>query len=395
MHIWWALQILEGNLSIMLGRPSLVVEDYFSTPLPLPVSIEKVSDEPLSSCWHNRGRGARTHDNTAEPAPTTTEPCNSGSLLRCMAKLTMIGQRAMIGIYSAKLMAKSWKDMQGTIASLCGELETWAATLPSGLNFAQPNSSGNFRRELLIVHMSYIRVKIIITRPCLCRLDSRIANQTKFSDEFNKKMARVCVNAAKELANILSGQADAAYLYQIGPWWSMTHHLMQSLTVLLLELSYSTADISGNEDILPKIKTLVRWLRILKKKDRVAERAYDVAFGVLQSLAFRLETDISDLLPEDDASFSATPTSQHQSVIGDHERIQRSLIDEFNCNSGISHQSTFAFPLWLNDGDSDVPKFTDPAENSPLGLGVCGPPFSNPFGTAHNDENSNFSEFLA
>jgi hypothetical protein len=174
----------------------------------------------------------------------------------------------------------------------------------------------------------------------------------------------------------------------------MVHHLMQSLTVLLLKLSYSTVDIFGSEGILSKIKTLIRSLRILKKKDRVAGRASDVAFSVLQSLAFRLEMEISDLLQED-SSFSATPASQHQSVIRDHERIQRSLIDKFNCGSGISHQSTFVFPLRLDDGDSEVLEFMDPMGISPLGLGVYGPPFSNPLGTAHNDENPNFLEIPA
>lgn len=223
--------------------------------------------------------------------------------------------------------------MPRTVSGLCGELETWITTLPLDLNFTSPNNSGHFMHERQIVHMSYIRVKILITRPCLCRLDSRISEQSKVSDVFNKEMVRMCVDAAKTFTDILPDYTTAAQSIQAGPWWYLVHHVMQALKALLLELSYGTVHVPESGDILLKIKMLIRRLRMLKEKDRVALRAYDVAFGILKGLAFRLQEDIFDLLQED-VSLLETSTSQSQFVTGNYGRL--------DYDDGMSHNSMFA-----------------------------------------------------
>jgi hypothetical protein len=343
VHIWWALQILEGSLSIMLGRPSLVVEDIYSTPLPLPVSMEQLTDDKMAGYWNNHGGRDKVYDDNAAGVDLSTfETCNAGSLLRCLANLSKMEQRTITGLYSARLMSKSWQDTQRTMAGLWDELEMWAVNLPLGLNFTQPIVGGSFMRERFILQMSYIRVKILITRPCLCRLDKRIPEQTKDSSNFNNKMARNCVRAAKTFTDILPVQASAAYLYRIGPWWSMTHHLMQALTVLLLELSYDTVHDPESEAIVPRVKKLIRWLRVLKRSNRVAGRAHDLGFGVLQDLSSRLNIDISDLL-QGNSPPPARPSSQSSSTTDYHDQFQQSLTGVVNYDSRMSHQSTFAF----------------------------------------------------
>jgi hypothetical protein len=146
---WWALQTFEGSLNMMLGRPSPVAEDYCSTPLPLPVSMEQSPMENMAFYWNNRGRGGKFYDDNAAgfdlPFP---ELYGTGSLLRCLVNITNIGQRAMTGLYSARITNKSWKDVQGTIAGLCNELD-----------FTQPNNGGGFTRERLIVQISYLGLR--------------------------------------------------------------------------------------------------------------------------------------------------------------------------------------------------------------------------------------------
>lgn len=373
----------------MLGRPSLVVEDYYSTPLPLPASIEQLSDDDVAFYWNDHGRKGKVYDdNAAGFDPPISEPCNAGSFLRCLANLSKIGQNTIIGLYSARLTSKSWKDTQGVIAGLCNELEMWAANLPPGLNFTQPNIGGGFMRERFIVQMSYIRVKILVTRPCLCRLDNRISEQTKVSSDFNNEMARKCVSAAKTLTDILPGQANAAYLYQIGPWWSMTHHLMQALTVLLLELSYDAVHDPESEEILPKVKKLIRWLRVLKRNDRVAGRAHDLAFEVLQDLASRLNIDMSDFLQEETRS-PARANSQSSSAMDVHEPMQQFFTGEMSYDSGLSQQSMFAFPPSTCQEGLQAPEVTGSAFNMPLGPGAPGNSF---FRTSHDEQNPLFSQ---
>lgn len=366
----------------MLGRPSIIFEEHYSTPLPLPVAIEQLaadeSEESSASYWANQYKEAGPYNSNARNAATILPPSNTGSLLRCMAEISIIGQRAMTGVYSARVAIKSWKNMQGTIAGLCGELESWLTTLPPDLNFTLPNTSGHFMRERQILHMNFIRTKILITRPCLCRLDSRIPNQSKVSDVFNKEMARTCVDAARTFTDILPDITNVAQCVQAGPWWSLVHHIMQALTVLLLEMSYGTVHMPDSGDILPRVKVLIRWLRTLQEKDRVAVRAYDVAFGILQNLACRLQEDVSDLMQED-ASMSGTGTSQSQFVTEPY--------GQFDYDEDMSHSSLFASQPPLSQGDPQVPAFGVTFGTSPQRVTVSGSSSSNPFGTAHDEQN--------
>jgi hypothetical protein len=396
VQTWWALQTFEGSLCTMLGRPSSVAEEYCSVPLPLPAPMEQLADENTASYWNDRKEdgGKIYNDNAAGFDPPRSELCSAGSFLRCLVNINKIGQNAMISLYSATPMSKSWKDTQEKIAGLCNELETWATNLPMGLNFTQPTIDGGFMRERLMLQMSYIRAKILITRPCLCRLDERIPEQTKHSSDFNDEMARSCVSAAKTLADILPVQASAAYLYQTGPWWSMTHHLMQALTVLLLELSCDSVHDPESEEILPKVKKLIRWLRVLRKNDEVAGRAHDVGFGVLQDLASRTDTDtdISDLLQED-APPPARSNSQNSSATSVCDHFQQSFTGVFNCDSGMSRQSMFAFSPRTDQGGLQVAEAAGSASNLPVGLETPGISFGNVFSTLYDERDHIFSHF--
>ncbi|KAF9694971.1 hypothetical protein EKO04_007079 [Ascochyta lentis] len=384
VHAWWALYTLEASMGIIVGRPSLVAGDYYSTPLPLPVSTDQLLDEALVSRLTEQARGTGIYDNVSEPRSASSEPSNAGSFLKCMAHISMIAQRAMIGLYAAKVTTKSWKSVQGTIAGLYDELELWATNLPSGISFLQPENRASFIRERFILQTNYIRIKILITRPCLCRLDSRIPDQTKASNDFNQKMARACIGAAKLFTDILPDPTNTAYLYQIGPWWSMVHHVMQVLTVLLLEISYNTFHLpKDDKGLLPKIKTLVRWLRMLKVKDRVAGRAHEVAFGVLQGLASRTNSDISDLLQEDvaDSSLRPIPIPQSQSVTEDHDMV----LGENDYNNQTMNSSMFAFPPVSYQGDPSLPEFLGSTGTLFSEAQTSHPPFGNAFDNIHDE----------
>lgn len=389
VHIWWGLQTFEGSLSIMLGRPSLILDDHCSTPLPLPVSMDQLSEETLSSYWQDAKRGFHIYDDAFAPDPWPAGPSNAGSLLRCLANLWKIEQRSMTALYSTKVVVKSWKDIQETISSLGRDLEVWEASLPSDLRPAQPDSTASYQRERVIVHMSYIRVKILVTRPCLCRVDNRVPGQTEVSKNFDRRMARVCVLAAQELTDVLPEQATAAFLYQIGPWWSMVHHLMQATTVLLLELSYGSIHFSEQkEEILSKVKVLVRSLRTLGKKDEVAGRAHGVAFGAFQDLASRLEIDISDML-QGDADSQETSTSRHRPTTGDDDQVPQSLFEELTHGSGTSHQPMFTFPLNVFKGEVRTSEF----DGTPSKMfRMSEESFGNTFGTAHDEQYPSFAE---
>ncbi|KAK7177687.1 hypothetical protein PSPO01_16265 [Paraphaeosphaeria sporulosa] len=311
MHMWWGTCCLEGIISVIIGRPSLLVEDYCSVPLPLSLTTEQLADSTLADQSHEGYRVTDLHRPSSQAGLAISEPSNAEAYLKSTVQIVLIAQRAMAQLYSAKVVTRSWKQVQQTISALCNELEAWSASLPYGLDFTRPNANADFRRERLILNMQYIECKLLITRPCLCRLDSRITNQTKASDNFNKKTALVCVKAAKALTDLLPDLVDSVVLYQTGPWWALVHSLMQALTVLLLEMSYGAVHLrEDSNEVLLSAKKLIRCLRTMKGSDPMAERAYTLAFGILQKLAPRIKADISDLLSEDAAcSEQGTVTS--------------------------------------------------------------------------------------
>ncbi|KAH7111093.1 hypothetical protein B0J11DRAFT_447771, partial [Dendryphion nanum] len=151
--------------------------------------------------------------------------------------------------------------------------------------------------ERLILEMHYLGTKILITRPCLCRRDARLANQLNTSGDFDRQISQACVGAAKAMANLLPDQYDPHYLYRNGPWWCVIHNLMQSLVVLFLEMAYGNV-LSYNEEILPFTKKLIRGLRAMRSNNQIAKRAYNVAIGILQKLAGQVDADMTDILTE-------------------------------------------------------------------------------------------------
>ncbi|KAF2476525.1 uncharacterized protein BDR25DRAFT_277719 [Lindgomyces ingoldianus] len=330
VRMWWGLYSLERVLSAVSGRPSVVHEVYCSVPLPLPLSTEEMDEATVVAHLDSRARKPGSHDlaysgtgsttssrkGSSIPAWSLSEPSNSGSFLNSWAKLGMITHNTIIGLYSARLVSKSWEDVQKIIVELSQELETWASNLPPGFNFSLPNSDQIFRRERLILEMYYQSTRILITRSCLCRLDRRIENQSEGSNNFNKRTAQSCISAAISVAQLFPDKIEPAKLYQMGPWWSVVHSLMQGLAILLLELSYevthSTQEYQTIQDcqqIASSLHKLMRWLKAMAQNNATAKRAYSVVLGLVQKVIKNVKPEIAELLRNDT---KYTPTFEPQ-----------------------------------------------------------------------------------
>ena len=402
--MWWSLYSIDRIVSTIVGRPSFVIKEYCSVPLPLPLTTEQLLDEDLTNQFHERYRGAGLLHNTSRAASAIGEPSNAGSFLKANVQIGLITQDAMAELYSAKVVAKSWKQVQQAITGLCEQLEAWLVSLPFGLDFSQPSPSTSLQRERLMLQMQYMGTKILITRPCLCRLDRRMPNQSKSSDHFNKHAAQICVDAAVAVAGLLPGEVDTAYLYKSGPWWSTVHNLMQALVVLLLEMSYGAVHFPrGGRQILAPMKKLLGWLRAMSNGNDTAERAYNMASAVLQKLAWKLNVDISDLLREDTAQTrhpAAFHSENQQPAVGPHGQEDSILPTEHAQVFG--EQGMYASDFYGNQ-PGYASMFGVPAvqpQNSPWMVGSTGAGgallpdvsqadamFGNPFVTGCDEEN--------
>jgi hypothetical protein len=148
---------------------------------------------------------------------------------QCIVKLDMITARAVEDLYAPTTVRSSWKAIQSSISELSKDLEIWASNLPSGLqvnNLSQPTAE-HHQKERHILAFHYFSAKILISRPCLCRLDRRIKNETQGSADFNRRTAEICVKNAIAVAHTIPDVTDFLHnqIYEIGPWWSMVYDL--------------------------------------------------------------------------------------------------------------------------------------------------------------------------
>ena len=299
-RIWWGLYSLERILCAITGRPSVGTEAFCSVAFPLPISGDEIDEERIQAQFGSRPQDGRV--NAFSPSDTSSassshgqehqgEAANSGSYLTCTIKLGMITQKALNTLYSPTIISHSWKEVQKRIVNLSEELEIWASRLPPGFNFYQgTNGEQTMGVERNILRIYYHSAKILISRPCLCRIDRRIKNQTQISNDLNQRMATNCVAAAKALTALLPDDMSnkGRRIYEIFPWWAAVHYIMQSLAVLMLDVSYGSEDAPEANESISTIKKLIRWLRALRSNNGMARRAYALAFDLLKKMVIRI-----------------------------------------------------------------------------------------------------------
>lgn len=306
-RLWWAIYTLEESLSTTVGRPSYVSNGNCSTAFPLPLGMEDMPNPETINYFPLPYRKAGIQNLALRLRWSASDLPNSGSYLMALVHLSVITHEVMEKLYSTQVVDKSWQQVQEIITDLCRLLESWSESLPRKLVFDSPVND-EFARERCILRMYHARTKILITRPCLCRLDRRIAVQTKRSNQWDLDIARMCIESAKSLVNAMPDTVDVVHLYQNGPWWSMVHGIMQAAIVLLLELTFGASHLSGHEqDTLRHLKKLLLWLMAMKERNKIAERGYRSIWTIVQKLAPRYQADLSRLL-EQDAQVPIIPT---------------------------------------------------------------------------------------
>lgn len=300
---WWSVYSLERILSAITGRPSIVAEAYCSVILPLPMNAEDIDEATIKARFGRQPRWAFSE--TAAPSETSEasssrgfdnsslDPTNSGSYLASIVKLQYISEKVLHNLYSHSIVSKSWKDVQQSITDLSRDLEMWVTALPPGLNFFQDlDGDQKMQQERNILKVHYLSTKLLTTRPCLCRLDRRISEQTQSSDDFNKRMATTCVGAAKAIAALVPDNMtqNRTLIYAIFPWWAAVHYLVQAMAILMLEMCYEADNPNSEQsETVMSLKKLVETLRELRTSNRMARRAYSIIVDLLKKLVARIK----------------------------------------------------------------------------------------------------------
>ena len=151
VQTWWSLYSLERTLSIITGRPSIIVDSCCSVPLPVAVSEEDPAGE-MEAAHSMRTTNASSStsaifsgsSNIASNAsqisirPRGTQHVNSGLYFRAVVQLSIITQNILTSLYSAGTMIRSPTDIQQDTSLLSQRLDQWASSLPQEIRPDEP-----------------------------------------------------------------------------------------------------------------------------------------------------------------------------------------------------------------------------------------------------------------
>jgi hypothetical protein len=329
-RVWWAVYGLERALAVMTGRPASVVELDCVTPLPLPIDEEALSNpnnalqnEDIVRRMRRRSSQESPHtisSSSSVPSPRArqspggssspnsnqssfdlfkiTPPCQALYFTQTTL-LSAITHDIMCSLYRSSAKLKSWHQIQTTIANLDTKLERWRSGLSSVFDFTRRLRDPQFTRERMILGFLYYSAKMIIHRPCLCRLDQRIFNESNRSKDFNRTAAARCVMAARDMLNLIPDEPNPPGLYAVAPWWCLTHHLTQAATVLIMELFYRSEHMPHEiNEVIFAAKKAVRWLNGMASEGVAARRAWIQCNDLLRKIAPMIGTTM-DGMPTD------------------------------------------------------------------------------------------------
>ncbi|RMZ69507.1 fungal specific transcription factor domain-containing [Pyrenophora seminiperda CCB06] len=303
VRTWWCLHSIECLVSSITGRPPVIANEDCT--VPHPQTMARASDEDSSASQQT----SRIRTRYSPPQNTSSNSSESGRqgtggnhYFVTYINLSLISQKVLLNLYSPRTATQSWEYIQTRITQLLNELDEWSK---SALPLEDIRTSGwshrpDHSRERFLLKIYYWSTMILITRPCLCRIERRIESESGRSVDFNRKTAETCVHAAREMTRLLPDQPDTGFIYSQGPWWDVVHNIMQAMAVLLLEMAYEGKHLADEKaDIITCIKKMMRWLRAMQVSDPVAARAYGVVYKILNTCAPALRAQVKELIADD------------------------------------------------------------------------------------------------
>ncbi|KIW73231.1 hypothetical protein PV04_01365 [Phialophora macrospora] len=329
-RLWWALYTLEHRLCNMTGRVNCIMDDHCTTPLPVPLEEEQFEteegqkllskvrqqgDRAPSSNSHtpsvgstpstDRSRSQTKVDSRSPSMPNTqgghldwakdVQPNGSLYFLH-LVQLTRVTQSIFHNLYNPASVKGTWSEIQAKVKDLDERLELWYSKLPPAFAFRRKQRERGSYEYRLYLGFFYYSTKMIVHRPCLCRLDRKIPGQSSKSLEFNRNSAAACVEAAMEMLQLIPNEPNAVGLIRVGPWWNILHWLVQATTVLMLEISFRANHMPEEaEAILESCKKGIRWLHALAEDNPSAGRAWAMCYALFVEAVKKIGRDVDDL----------------------------------------------------------------------------------------------------
>ncbi|KAL5338675.1 fungal-specific transcription factor domain-containing protein [Aspergillus crustosus] len=338
-RVWWCLYTFEHMLGIMTGRMTGISDGICTTPMPLPVDEDRFQDPSvadllgnlelrrervelaLASCFVRQmplnprnGGPMRTTEKARDVERLRSLPPSTSLFFLHYVDLAVISQEIVNRVYSLDCIMAPWVDIETRIRELQSRVELWHSNLPGAYDWTRTDEqSPELLRGSLCLAFHYYSAQITLGRPCLCRRDVRPANSPIQQKPFSHEMAVTVLDAAQRLVGLIPDVPDASRIYQLCPWWCILHYLMQATTVLLLELSFGSIHMPGEEkSFIDAAKKGLRWLYAMSESSQASRRAWELCDNNFRRLATGYKFDVGDI-PYDDYQFDANATTSRQS----------------------------------------------------------------------------------
>ena len=279
----------------------------------IPSQESRDATSPPSSAQSARTKASSARSRTSQPSDhdfLSSFPPSPSVYFFHQCQLSIISYDVLLTLYCPKALSRTWSETQISITALDKEVEKWRTGLTTTFDFTlQPNDQSLVRQRTSLGFIYYTH-KMMIHRPCLCRIDDSIPNESGKSKDFNRSSAITCVQAAQGMMELLPAEVNPVALYQIAPWWCLLQCLMQGITVLMLELSLGVDHIPSEAgNIFHLVKRAIFWLNQMASENESARRAWRMCDGMLRQLAPKIGRNVSDLP-------STVPLSQSELQFG-------------------------------------------------------------------------------
>ncbi|KAJ5160694.1 uncharacterized protein N7482_007698 [Penicillium canariense] len=331
-RVWWALFMLDIVLCAMTGRPPSTETFFCTTPLPIPYIEEDFETEGVvqligdlsirnnlltallisggggtpksSDASTDYTHGATTSSKKGKEAEQTanslTDTITPNISLHFLygVDLAFLMRDAIQTLYAPGTTRRSWIEMEVAISNLNAQADHWLSRLPAEFHFTKLDapSTDPFVRQRISLGFRFYTTKLIISQPCLRHLAYQVPGSGP-SGALCGTMAAMCVQVASAMLNMLPSEPDAPWLFGISPWWCILHYIMQSMTILLIELFARTQP--GTPEaarLVAKVQKAARWLREMSTKDQSSHRAWLVCMDILSRHGEKFGFEIDDIL---------------------------------------------------------------------------------------------------
>jgi hypothetical protein len=176
--------------------------------------------------------------------PLVELPVTSSTYFIYRTQLSIITHDIVTQLYCPATIKETWTEVQDAISVINRRLVSWRDCLPREFDimfdtWADPDWNDPYTLPRFGLAMFYNSSRMILFRPCLCRTDGRIDNQSTSSKDFEKDAVEQCIRSARRMIQLIALNAKTeTKFYAIPPWWHTLHYLCEALSVLMLEMAF-------------------------------------------------------------------------------------------------------------------------------------------------------------